>query len=46
MKQESNLKHEKKYEIENIDNNRYEVILYDLDKIVEENNDEKKYIYY
>ena len=46
MKQESNLKPEKKYEIENIDNNRCEVILYDLDNIIEENNDEKKYIYY
>ena len=46
MKQESNLKPEKKYEIENIDNNKCEVVLYDLDNIIEENNDEKKYIYY
>ena len=41
MKQESNLKPEKKYEIENIDNNKCEVILYDLNNIIEENNDEK-----
>lgn len=36
MKQESNLKPTKKYEIENIDNNRCEVVFFDLDSIEEE----------
>ena len=50
MKQESNLKPTNKYEIENINNNRCEVVFFDLDSIEEktkqtEEGEEKVYLY-